>query len=96
MTSLFSFNFPMFSYIYGFWDLCLIPGEAAAILLKAEHWLGQEISHKEIDEGHLASLLIPDDYLDPFEVSALHIHFNTQLLTSKFCKWLYAILLLMQ
>ena len=51
------------------------PGEAAAILHKAECQLGWEISHKEIDQGHLANLLIPDDYLFPSEVFTLHTPF---------------------
>ena len=42
----------------GFSDLSLTSGEAAAILLKVECQLGWEISHEEIDQGHLASLLI--------------------------------------
>ena len=29
----------------------MIPGEVVAILQKAEHQLGQEISHKEIEQG---------------------------------------------
>ena len=59
----------MFSWFLGFSDLSLTSGEAAAILLKAECQLGWEISHKEIDQSHLATLLIADDYLTPSEVS---------------------------
>ena len=86
ITSLLSYTLISlcFSYIWGFLDLSLRLGEAAAILLKAECRLGWGISHEEIDQGHLASLLTPEDYLAPSEVSTIHIHFNTQPLTSEF------------
>ena len=45
-----------------------MPGEAVAILWKDECWLGQEISHEEIEQGQLTELLIADDYSAPSEV----------------------------
>ena len=70
-----------FSYIHGILDLSLMPGEAATILLKAECQLWWDIFHQEIDQGCLASLIQPVEYLAPSEVSTPHIYFNAQLLT---------------
>ena len=58
----------MYSLYAGVLDLSLMPGEAAAIFCKAECWLWWELFHEEIDQGHLADLLIPDDYLAPSQV----------------------------
>ena len=38
-----------------------MPGEAVAILQKAEHQLGWEIFCEEIEQGQLSELLIADD-----------------------------------
>ena len=45
-----------------------MPGEVVVILQKAECQLGWKISHKEIEQGQLAELLIADDYSAPSEV----------------------------
>ena len=55
-----------------------------AILQKAEHHLGQEISHEEIEQGQLLELLIADDYMKPSEVSkTLSITFVSTYISNK-------------
>ena len=57
-----------------------MPGEVVTILHKAEHHLGQEISHEEIEQGQLQELLIADHYMMSSEVSKLkscfYIHYH--------------------
>ena len=52
-----------------------MPGEALAILHKAEHCLGWEISHEEIEQDQLQELLIAEDYMAPSEISKLKSHY---------------------
>ena len=77
--TIFSYKFIIF--LQGFSGLYLTPGDAGAILWKAECWLGQEISCKEIEQGQLTELLIADDYSAPSEVFKI-LPFMWQLLFS--------------
>ena len=61
--------------LQGFPDLNLVPGEVLAILHKAKHYLGWEISCEEIEQGQLQELLIAEDYMVPSEVSKHNYHY---------------------
>ena len=52
-------------FLQGFSEFHLMPGEAVDILQKAEHQLGWEISHEEIELGWLPELLTAEDYIAP-------------------------------
>ena len=64
-----------------------MPGEAVAILHKAECQLGMEISCKDIEQGRLSEFLIAGDYTAPSEVSKIftfHIPIQSQQQTTYF------------
>ena len=58
-------------WLQGFSDLSLMSGDLVAILHKAQHHLGWEISCDKIEQGQLQELLIADDYMVPSEISKL-------------------------
>ena len=51
-----------------FMNLDLTPGEAAAILRKAKHYLRKEITWEELSEGKLQELLVVEDFTAQLEV----------------------------
>jgi hypothetical protein len=68
MSMLEPLNNYCFTLFQGFSDTSLTPKEASMVLARAEERLKRPISMDEMQQGRLASILVPSDYVLPTTV----------------------------